>query len=101
MAKRQKYLCPLCRSSIISCNERLEVHHKIPRQHGGDNRYTNLQLVHTVCHEDHHKLYPVDGPLPTVRQLWKEVTERSKNWGTINLEPTRRDENQVSRGKYA
>jgi RNA-directed DNA polymerase len=101
MAKRQKYLCPLCRSSIINCNERLEVHRKIPRQHGGEDKYTNLQLVHTVCHSDHHERHPVDGPLPTASQLWREATERSKNREGKNLEPTGRDESQISRGKYA
>jgi len=96
MAKRQKYLCPLCRSTISNCNEPLEVHHKIPLQHDGNDKYTNLQLVHAVCHKDHHKRHPVEGPLPTIKQLLKEVTERSKNREIKSSESTGRYENQIS-----
>ena len=87
MAKRQKYLCPLCRGPVTNCNEPLEVHHKIPRLHGGDDKYANLQLVHADCHNDHHKQHPVAGPLPTEEQLRKEATKRGISRDSENLRP--------------
>ena len=78
MAKRQNYLCPLCRLSIARADEHLEVHRKIPRQHGGEDKYGNLQLVHAGCHDDHHKRHPANGPLPTAAELRKEAFARRK-----------------------
>jgi RNA-directed DNA polymerase len=87
LAKKQNYSCPLCRTLILDSEERLELHRKIPRHQGGTDEYKNLQLVHASCHKGHHKLHPVDGPLPTQSQLAKEASARNEQrweqiWGT-------------------
>lgn len=78
LSKQQNYSCPLCRTLILDSEERLEKHRKIPGHHGGTDEYKNLQLVHASCHKDHHKLHPVDGPLPTKEQLAKEANKRNE-----------------------
>jgi len=63
LAVKQKGLCPRCglsvlegedAGSIISTTEQVDRHHKIPRQQGGSNDWSNLELVHKTCHHQHH-----------------------------------------------
>lgn len=71
LAKKQKYLCPFCKESIVDGKESLEMHHKIPRCNGGSDDYKNLQLVHTSCHIFHHKIFPARKhlPIPTKKDM--------------------------------
>ena len=71
LAKQQKFKCPLCGNSIVNGEEGLEMHHKIPKYHEGDNSLKNLQLVHISCHIDHHTKFPAKGPIPTTSELAK------------------------------
>lgn len=78
LAKKQRYLCPLCGQFICDNREALEVHHITPRALGGTNEYKNLQLVHTSCHTDHHIKHPVNGKIATQQELRKEKIEREE-----------------------
>lgn len=54
IAQRQGYRCPGCGESF--CNgEEIQVHHLLPRQHGGSNGYDNLTLRHLYCHQQTHR----------------------------------------------
>src|SRR5689334_15096537 len=53
LAKRQKGRCPECFESLFN-EEELQVHHRIPLSLGGSNRYSNLVLVHLLCHQQIH-----------------------------------------------
>lgn len=64
IAKSQKHICPLCVTSLLT-DEALEVHHKIPKYHGGTDEYKNLWLVHSSCHILWHKAFPAKGKIPT------------------------------------
>ncbi|MCU5131811.1 group II intron reverse transcriptase/maturase [Bacillus cereus] len=68
LAKKQKYNCPLCNTTIIT-DEALEVHHKKPKCHGGTDEYKNLALAHTSCHILWHKAFPAKGAIPTKIQV--------------------------------
>jgi RNA-directed DNA polymerase len=78
LAKKQRYLCPLCGQFICDNREGLEVHHIIPRALGGADEYKNLQLVHISCHIDHHTKHPVNGKIATQQELRKEKNEREE-----------------------
>lgn len=73
MAKKQKYKCPLCDTSILT-EEGLEAHHKTPRYHGGKDEYKNLALVHISCHTKWHKAFPAKGDIPT-KKMQKAFTK--------------------------
>ena len=68
LAKKQNYVCPMCKQSVVDFKEGLEIHHIIPKYHGGDDKYNNLQLVHISCHVDYHKTFPAKGIIPTQAQ---------------------------------
>ncbi|MCY9665836.1 group II intron reverse transcriptase/maturase [Paenibacillus alginolyticus] len=55
LAKKQRFLCPICKCSLTDTDEGLELHHKTPVNRGGTNEYQNLMLVHISCHISHHK----------------------------------------------
>lgn len=77
LAKKQNYKCPLCGQMIVNGEEGLEIHHKLPKVHGGTETYDNLQLVHISCHIDHHRNFPVRN-LPTAGELAKDKNDRKK-----------------------
>jgi RNA-directed DNA polymerase len=52
-AKRQKGRCPECGESLFN-DEELQVHHLLARAKGGKNSYSNLVLVHLLCHQHIH-----------------------------------------------
>ncbi|MDT3498332.1 group II intron reverse transcriptase/maturase, partial [Bacillus toyonensis] len=58
IAKKQKYICPMCEEALQN-GEALEVHHKVPKAYGGTNEYSNLQLLHISCHIQHHQKHPI------------------------------------------
>ena len=50
LATTQGGECPECQGTLYG-DEKLEIHHRIPKSRGGSNRLDNLQLVHRTCHE--------------------------------------------------
>ncbi|MCX2829904.1 group II intron reverse transcriptase/maturase [Bacillus pseudomycoides] len=58
IAKKQKYICPICEEALQN-GEALEVHHKVPKAYGGTNEYSNLQLLHIPCHIQYHQKHPI------------------------------------------
>jgi len=53
LAKRQKGRCPECGESLFN-DEEIQVHHLLARSRGGSNLYSNLVLVHLLCHQQIH-----------------------------------------------
>ena len=53
LAKRQRGRCPECGDSLFN-EEELQVHHLLARSQGGTNSYSNLALVHLLCHQHIH-----------------------------------------------
>lgn len=53
LAQRQKGCCVNCGESLFN-GEELQVHHKVPKQCGGWDKYDNLALVHLYCHQQIH-----------------------------------------------
>jgi RNA-directed DNA polymerase len=53
LAKRQKGRCPACGESLFN-DEELQVHHQLTRSQGGKSSYSNLALVHLLCHQHIH-----------------------------------------------
>jgi RNA-directed DNA polymerase len=55
MARKQNFLCPVCSQSLFN-GEELHVHHILPRESGGEERYKNLLLLHEDCHTQIHSV---------------------------------------------
>jgi len=56
ISKNQNHICPVCKDSLYN-GEDLHAHHIIPKSQGGKDTYSNLQLVHLMCHQRiHHGL---------------------------------------------
>jgi RNA-directed DNA polymerase len=53
IANRQDGICLVCGESLFN-DEELHIHHKKPIREGGDDSYSNLQLVHLCCHQQIH-----------------------------------------------
>lgn len=53
IAKGQNYVCPVCHESLFN-GEHLHTHHQIPKSRGGKDTYSNLRLVHLMCHQQIH-----------------------------------------------
>jgi RNA-directed DNA polymerase len=53
LAKRQKGRCRECGESLFN-DEELQVHHLLARSQGGKDSYSNLALVHLLCHQHIH-----------------------------------------------
>ncbi len=51
--KRQKGMCPVCKTHLES-GEKVHTHHIIPRASGGSSADANLRLVHLTCHQQIH-----------------------------------------------
>lgn len=49
LLKRQKGVCALCHEAFVS-TDHMEVDHVLPKVHGGQDTYENLQLLHRHCH---------------------------------------------------
>ena len=51
LLKVQKSVCPLCkRKFVVFDSDSWEVDHITPRAMGGNDNYSNLQLLHKHCH---------------------------------------------------
>jgi RNA-directed DNA polymerase len=53
MLKKQGGICPECKGKFTD-DDLMETHHKVLRSRGGDNKYTNLVLLHRHCHDKLH-----------------------------------------------
>jgi len=53
LAKRQQGRCRQCGESLFN-DEELQVHHLLARSQGGKDSYSNLILVHLLCHQQIH-----------------------------------------------
>ncbi|WP_201365247.1 group II intron reverse transcriptase [Dictyobacter formicarum] len=53
IAKRQKGRCLECGESLFN-DEELQVHHLLAKSFGGKDVYSNLALVHLLCHQQIH-----------------------------------------------
>jgi RNA-directed DNA polymerase len=53
IAKKQNYVCDVCRESLFN-GEELHTHHVKPKKDGGKDTYHNLRLVHLYCHQQIH-----------------------------------------------
>ncbi len=53
IAKGQNYICPVCQESLFN-GEDLHTHHQVPKFQGGKDTYSNLRLVHLMCHQQIH-----------------------------------------------
>jgi RNA-directed DNA polymerase len=54
IARNQQCICPECGGSLFN-GEELHVHHVKPKSQGGKDTYSNLKLVHLLCHQQIHK----------------------------------------------
>lgn len=79
LAKKQKYVCPICRRSITDFKEGLEIHHIHPKYHGGGDEYKNLQLAHISCHIEYHRAFPAKAAIPPKAEVnaWLKWYRRS------------------------
>src|SRR6266516_4384067 len=53
LAKRQKGRCLECGESLFN-EEEVQIHHRLARSKGGKDSYSNLALVHLLCHQHIH-----------------------------------------------
>lgn len=53
LVKRQQGCCLACGESLFN-EEDIEVHHLLARSQGGKDTYSNLALVHVLCHQQLH-----------------------------------------------
>ena len=79
LAKKQNYVCPICKRSITDFKEGLEIHHITPKHHGGNGEYKNLQLVHISCHIAYHKAFPAKAVMPSPAKItaWQKWYRKS------------------------
>lgn len=47
--RKYKNICPVCDQSLHGV-EKVEIHHIIPVEKGGENTIRNLQPLHRICH---------------------------------------------------
>lgn len=61
LAEKQDWRCPVCGMDLNN-GEELHRHHKIPKGKGGQDSYSNRELVHLYCHHQRHeKMRHADG----------------------------------------
>src|SRR6266550_3466295 len=86
LAKRQHGRCPECGDSLFN-EEELQVHHLLARSQGGKNSYSNLALVHLLCHQHIHA--KTERAMRDCQQLNdRELTEEN-----AMAQPSKRKEN--------
>jgi len=54
LAKKQGFVCHRCGESLYN-GEEIHRHHRVPRNQGGKDTYSNLELLHLYCHHQEHK----------------------------------------------
>ncbi|UZQ52640.1 reverse transcriptase domain-containing protein [Clostridium kluyveri] len=75
LAKKSKYKCRICNQPLVG-EESLQINHIVPRLIGGNDKYDNLELLHTSCHMQHHQLlkkYGEGKELPKIQKYFKEM----------------------------
>jgi RNA-directed DNA polymerase len=55
IVRRQMGICPVCGESLFN-DEEIQLHHKKPVKEGGEDTYSNLQLLHLYCHQQVHSM---------------------------------------------
>ena len=50
MWNKQKGKCPVCKQSVTIETD-WDVHHVLPKNKGGDDKLSNLQMLHINCHK--------------------------------------------------
>lgn len=83
IAKKTKYKCRICNQSLNG-EESLEINHIVPHLMNGKDVYDNLELLHTSCHVQHHKLLQKYGG-------GKELPKVKEFFNTINIEPSSKE----------
>jgi len=53
MWNKQKGICPVCKQSVTTETD-WDVHHVLPKSKGGDDKLSNLQMLHINCHKQVH-----------------------------------------------
>ena len=53
-------------------DERLQIHHKVPRWKGGTNKITNLKLLCKDCHDKAHRQYHKE-KLKNIRMAYEKL----------------------------
>jgi len=53
VAKRQGYVCPVCKDHLAN-GEEIQEHHLVQRSEGGGDNEANVELVHMYCHQARH-----------------------------------------------
>jgi len=49
LLKKQKSICPVCKS-IIDLGDKVEIDHIVPLSKGGSHKRSNMRLLHRDCH---------------------------------------------------
>lgn len=49
LLQKQEYKCPFCKT-YFRIDDRMEIDHIKPKTQGGSDYYSNLQLLHKICH---------------------------------------------------
>lgn len=91
LAKRQQGRCPECGESLFN-DEELHVHHLLPLSQGGKNNYSNLALVHLLCHQHIHA--------KTNRAMrdCQHFNDRELTEGSADPRQSKREEHKEPRG---
>jgi RNA-directed DNA polymerase len=87
LAKRQQGRCPECGESLFN-EEELQVHHLLARSLGGKSSYSNLALVHLLCHQHIHA--------KTERAMrdCQQFNDRERTEENASAQQSERDENK-------
>ena len=107
LLSREHGVCQLCGKPFTE-NDRIEVHHIIPRSKGGSNRASNLAVLHSECHKRLHneglekqlkksKQYKEPTFMNIVRKIFKEeFPEAEVTYGYLTA--MGRHEYQIEKG---
>lgn len=77
LAKKQKYICPLCKNKIETLEE-CEIDHIIPFSKGGLTIYENAQLVHKICNRHKSNSF--------IQELDEIISEPQEGQVVVSLE---------------
>lgn len=57
IVRQQAGQCPVCGESLFN-GELLDLHHRLPKANGGQDVYSNLEVLHLYCHHQRHAQLP-------------------------------------------
>ncbi|NEO02660.1 MAG: HNH endonuclease [Moorea sp. SIO3I7] len=76
IALRQNYVCPYCGQQLGDYNK-VHLHHIVPKEHGGQDKYNNLVYVHEDCH---HTIHALGATNPEIqKKLYEGIKTPPKN----------------------